>query len=127
MHYYLFHPALHGACDDSADLMSRFMGIGKSYGHAMELGTEKIRSLEADADTIPLLGLIDVLKVTVIEKKYASLMEKVIKRFGHALQPTTPGDKAKLSMITLLLHRGRYDVIEQIVDAPTLSATEFCA
>jgi hypothetical protein len=127
MHYYLFHPSFRGAFDDNADLTAQFMGIGKSFSHAMELGTEKIRTLEADEAQIPLIALIESMKVTVIEKKYASLMERVISRFGSSLQAQTPGDKGKLSMIALLLHRGRYDVIEQIVDAPTMSAAEFRA
>lgn len=127
MQYYLFHPALNGACDDNAELLSKFMGIGRSFSHAMELGTEKIRALEESADEAPLIGLINTLRVSTVDEKHVSVIEKIIKRFGFSLQPKAPSDKAALSMVTLLLNRGRYDVIDQIIDSPTLSAEEFKA
>ncbi|MNB61047.1 hypothetical protein D3C87_1017590 [compost metagenome] len=127
MQYYLFHPALNGACDDNAELLSKFMGIGRSFSHAMELGTEKIRTLEESADEAPLIGLINTLRVSTVDEKHVSVIEKIIKRFGFSLQPKAPSDKAALSMVTLLLNRGRYDVIDQIIDSPTLTADEFKA
>lgn len=127
MHYYLFHPSLRGGCDDSADLLGRFMGLGKSYHHAMVVGTEKIRILSSEDDTIPLLGMVDSLKVTVIEEKHASLIERVIQRFGFTFMPQSDSDKGTLSMIALLLHRGRYDVIDQVIDTPVIAAADLTA
>lgn len=126
MHYYLFHPTLRGACD-SADLLSRFVGIGKSYSHAMELGTEKIRSMEANADDAPLIALIESFKVTIIDKAHAAIIDKVIDRFGFALHASSSRDKGPLSMVSLLLDRGRYDVIDQIINTSVLPAAEFTA
>ncbi|MNW70584.1 hypothetical protein D3C74_499550 [compost metagenome] len=65
--------------------------------------------------------------MSTVDEKHVSVIEKIIKRFGFSLQPKAPSDKAALSMVTLLLNRGRYDVIDQIIDSPTLTADEFKA
>lgn len=115
MQYFLFHPAIHGSYDDSPELLKRFMGIGKSYSHALELGAEKVKQLEDHESDSDLIHLIKGFEVTRIEDKHSYIIDKVIALFGHDLKPQIAADRASLSMIALLLKRGRYDVIDQII------------
>lgn len=125
MQYYLFHPVICSSYDDSSALLKRFMGIGKSYSHAMELGTEKIRQLEDHETDGPLVGLVNGFSVKVIAKEHARVIEKVIDRFGFGLHAKDATEKAPLSMISLLLKSGRYDVIDQIIGTQAVPAIKF--
>ena len=127
MHYYLFHPSIHGAYDDSPELLKWFMGIGKSYSHALEVGAAKVKQLETHESDSDLMALVNGFTVTPIEQAHAAVVEKVIALFGHDLRTAEPNAKASLSMITLLLNRGRYDVIEQIIGGTPIPAAEFSA
>lgn len=127
MQYHLFHPVFHGTHDDSAELMKKFMAIGESYGDAMETGALKIKQLEGSPTDKPLLELITGFRVTGVSKSYSAIVEKVIERFGKDLSLKDPADKSKLSMVALLLHRERLDIVDQVLLPPALRATQLSA
>lgn len=127
MQYYLFHPSVHGAYNDSPELLKWFMGIGKSYSHALEVGAEKVRQLETHESDSDMMALVNGFTVTQIDPEHKGVVEKVIALFGHDLKTAEPNAKASLSMITLLLNRGRYDVIDQIIGTQAVPAIKFKA
>lgn len=127
MHYHLFHPVFSGTHDDSAELMKRFMAIGDSYGDAMATGALKIKELEGSPTEKPLLNLISGFRVTGVSKSYSGIVEKIIERFGKDLSLKDPADKSKLSMVALLLHRERLDIIDQVLMPVPMRASEFSA
>ncbi|MNZ13298.1 hypothetical protein D3C78_301910 [compost metagenome] len=116
MHYYLFYPVLNSSFNDSTELLGRFMCLGESFTSAMRLGAQKAQNLENDGFEAPLIHLVNSFKVTRLDEKHKETVEKVIKRFGFTLEPAEQKDKGTLSMISLLLSTGRFDVIEQVID-----------
>ena len=127
MQYYLFHPAIHGAYDDSPELLKWFMGIGTSYSHALEVGSVKVKQLETHESDSDMMALVKGFTVTPIDSIHSRVVEKVVALFGHDLKTAEPNAKASLSMVTMLLNRGRYDVIDQIIGSTPIPASQFSA
>lgn len=127
MQYYLFHPAIHGAYDDSPELLKWFMGIGTSFSHALEVGAAKVKQLETHEVESDMMALVKGFTVTPIHPDHAAVVEKVVTLFGYDLRTAEPKAKASLSMITMLLNRERYDVIDQIIGSAPMIASEFSA